>query len=101
MRVGMQSEHTVQPARAAVAWVRGDAREAPCVRAASAEAARTCALFFRSSAGFSATLMLSRSSEASLLLLSLGSFGSFDPAQPILLVRHAIGAPPMMFVAAL
>ena len=46
-------------------------------------------LFFRWSAGFSATLMLSTSSEASLLLFSFGSFGSFDPAQPILLVRHA------------
>ena len=91
----MQSEQTVQPAHAkaamsaVVAWVRGDAREAPCVRAASAEAARACALFFRSSAGFSATLMLSTSSEASLLLFSFGSFGSFDPAQPILLVRAA------------
>ena len=90
----MQSEQTVQPARAkaamraAVAWVRGD-RGAPCVRAASAEAARACVLFFRWSAGFSATLMLSTSSEASLLLFSFGSFGSFDPAQPILLVRAA------------
>ena len=83
-------EQTVQPARAkaamraAVAWVRGDAREARCVRAASAEAARACVLFFRWSAGFSATLMLSTSSEASLLLFNFGSFGSFDPAQPIL-----------------
>ena len=74
--------------RAAVALVRGD-RGAPCVRAASAEAARACVLFFRWSAGFSATLMLSTSSEASLLLFSFGSFGSFDPAQPMLLVRDA------------
>ena len=51
--------------------------------------ARACVLFFRWSAGFSATLMLSTSSEASLLLFSFGSFGSFDPAQPILLVRAA------------
>ena len=57
------------------------------MRAASAEAARACVLFFRSSAGFSVTLMLSTSSEASLLLFSFGSFASFDPAQPILLVR--------------
>ena len=84
-------------ARAAATGARGDAREAPCVAAFGVREVRpTCEDFFRWSEppGFSATLMPSSEVASSLLLLSSGSLGSFEPAQPILVVcTQLLGEP--------